>query len=163
MLSLTVSKLFIRILLIIQAIKSTLFTNIIVQRKLISICNFMGFILPGMLWAHHSSSIFVKNFYLNQNAVLFVISLWGVFWALPFGPAGALVLNLGGVNHVAFLINLFDAIGLFFASILSYYTLECGKVGNWGPVLLSLSLAAMVAFFSMSRAMTIQAKNDADP
>lgn len=123
----------------------------------------MGFILPGMLWAHHSSSIFVKNFYLNQKAVLFVISLWGVFWALPFGPAGALVLNLGGVNHVAFLMNLFDAIGLFFASILSYYTLECGKVSNWGPVLLSLSLASMVAFFSMTRAMSIQARNDADP
>lgn len=79
-----------------------------------------------------------------------------MFWALPFGPSGALVLSLGGVNHVALLVNLFDAVGLFFASILSYYTLEYGKVGNWGPILLSLSLTAAVAYVSMARAMRLQ-------
>lgn len=100
---------------------------------------------------------------MPQKAVLLVISLWGVFWALPFGPSGALVLSLAGVNHVALLVNIFDAIGLFFASILSYYTLEYGKVGNWGPVLLSLSLSAAVAFVSMSRAMVQQVEQRTVP
>lgn len=81
-----------------------------------------------------------------------------MFWALPFGPAGALVLSLPGENHVALLVNLFDAIGLFFAAILSYYTLELGRVGNWGPVLLSICLTAGVAFVSTSRVMSSQAE-----
>ena len=126
------------------------------QMRLISFCNFWGFIIPGFLWAHHSSYFILKNFYLPQKVVLLIISLWGVFWALPFGPSGALVLSLGGVNHVALLVNLFDAVGLFFASILSYYALEYGKVGNWGPILFSLSLTAAVAYASMARAMTLQ-------
>lgn len=119
-------------------------------------CNLFGCLLPGILWAHHSKSMLLKNFLLPRQIVLLIISLWGIFWALPFGPSGALTLTLGGESHVAFLVNLSDAAGLLCASVLSYYALEFGKVGNWGPILLGLSIAGALALVSMSRAMLLQ-------
>ena len=110
------------------------------------------------MYAHQSKLLFLRNFYLPQRVLLLVITLWGVVWALPFGPSGALALTLGGENHVALLINLLDAAGLLCASVLSYYALEYGKVGNWGPILLGLSAAGALACVSTFRAMLIQSE-----
>ena len=126
------------------------------QIKVISVCNFFGFFLPGILWAHHSSSTLLKNFLLPRQVVLLIISLWGIFWSLPFGPSGALTLALCGENHVALLINLSDAAGLLCASVLSYYAVEYGKVGNWGPILFGLSISGALALPSMHRIMMLQ-------
>lgn len=123
---------------------------------MISVCNFFGFFLPGILWAHHSSAVLLKNFHLPRQVVLLIISLWGIFWSLPFGPSGALTLALGGENHVALLINLCDAAGLLCASLLSYYAVEYGKVGNWSPILLGLSISGVLALPSMYRIMMLQ-------
>jgi hypothetical protein len=99
---------------------------------------------------------------LSQEVVFIIISFWGVFWALPFGPAGASGLNLSGTNHAALFFNLFDAAGFLFASILSYYVLEMGKIGEWRFILFSLSMAGLIALGSMWKAMMIQIRLELD-
>ena len=91
---------------------------------------------------------------MTNALVLSVLTLWGVCWALPFYiPPGIIALKVGGKNHAALITNLYDAGGFAIAAIYSIFAMELGRVGEWFPIMVTLSTFGLLSTLSMHHAM----------
>lgn len=91
---------------------------------------------------------------LSHAVVLTILTLWGCSWALPFYiPPGIVALKIGGRDHAALITNLYDAFGFGLAALYSIAAMEYGRVGNWAPIMVLLSVFGGLSTISMHYAM----------
>ena len=94
---------------------------------------------------------------LSNAVILFILTLWGVCWSLPFYlPPGIVALRLGGKEHSALLTNVFDGAGFALAAVYSIFAMKLGRKGDWCPIMLALSAFGLISTVTMRHAMNTE-------
>lgn len=125
------------------------------RRRLVTTSNFIGVVIPLLLCAHANKVTAISSL-LSVRAILFLLTLWGIAWAMAFYiPAGVIALELGGKHHAALITNLADGVGFAVAAVFSVFAMDRGRRGgsDWSAIMLTLASFAGIALVSLRHAM----------